>query len=106
MASGVTVHASRRARLCQASQLLVTIPESHSHLESDSQDLGGFRRRFGTPVVRSTRIEIGRVIPLMVREVASALRLTPATVYAAVAKGRIPHIRVGHALRIPVRPTA
>jgi excisionase family DNA binding protein len=40
-----------------------------------------------------------------VRQVASALRINAATIYNGVAKGTIPHVRVGHALRIPVRPT-
>jgi excisionase family DNA binding protein len=56
-------------------------------------------------LVRTGGIEIGEVIPLTVRQGASALRLNRATVYNAVAKGTIPHVRLGHALRIPVRPT-
>jgi len=56
-------------------------------------------------LVRNADIEIGRVIPLTVRQVATALRVNRATVYNGVAKGTIPHVRVGHALRIPVRPT-
>lgn len=56
-------------------------------------------------MVRTERLEIGKVIPLTVRQVAGVLRVNRATVYAGAANGKIPHVRIGHALRIPVRPT-
>jgi excisionase family DNA binding protein len=105
VASGVTVPLSRSANYRRRSQAPVISRQTPPQPENVSQGLGRFRRRFGTPVVRTGRIEIGRVIPLTVREVACALRVNPATIYVGVAKGKIPHVRLGHALRIPVRPT-
>ncbi|HET7788823.1 MAG TPA: helix-turn-helix domain-containing protein [Myxococcales bacterium] len=67
--------------------------------------MGDFRRRLGTPLVRSAGVEIGRVVPLTARQVAAALRVNRATIYSGVASGKIPHVRVGYALRILVRPT-
>ncbi|HET9597729.1 MAG TPA: tyrosine-type recombinase/integrase [Anaeromyxobacteraceae bacterium] len=106
VASGVTVPPSPPANHRRRLQPSVISREAPSQCENDSQNLGPFRRRFGTPVVRNSRIEIGRVIPLTVREVASVLRVNRATIYSGVARGVIPHVRLGHALRIPVRPTA
>jgi excisionase family DNA binding protein len=37
---------------------------------------------------------------LTVRETASRLRVSPATVYALCAQGKLPHARVSNALRI------
>jgi excisionase family DNA binding protein len=56
-------------------------------------------------LVRNFDVEIGRIIPLTVRQVAAALSVNRATIYNGVARGTIPHVRVGHVLRIPVRPT-
>jgi excisionase family DNA binding protein len=38
---------------------------------------------------------------LTVREVAERLRVSTATVYAAVKRGEIPHVRVSNVIRIP-----
>jgi len=105
LASGVTVHVSGRARSRHRSQLLGNARKSAAALGTISVPKAHFRRRLGTPLVRNAEVEIGRVIPLTVRQVASALRVNPATIYHGVAKGSIRCIRGGHALRIPVRPT-
>ncbi|HTS88825.1 MAG TPA: excisionase family DNA-binding protein [Gemmatimonadales bacterium] len=104
LASGVTVHASRRVMARRASQALGMIREKGARVGDALVGNARFRRRLGTPLVRQADVEIGRIIPLTVREVANALSVNRATVYSGIAKGTIPHVRLGHTLRIPVRP--
>jgi len=40
---------------------------------------------------------------LTVQEIAEFSRVTPATVYRWIAEGKVPSIRIGHAVRIPSR---
>lgn len=55
-------------------------------------------------MVRNPSVEhSGELISLTVRQVACALHMNAATVYKGVADGTIPHVRVGNAIRIPVR---
>lgn len=80
-------------------------------LESTALGLGSWERfaskctfspRFGAPLVGNFEDEIGRIFPLAVRQVAAALSVNRATIYNGIARGTIPHVRVGHVLRIPV----
>jgi len=41
-------------------------------------------------------------VAFTVREVAAILRVCPATVYAMVERGELPHIRVANAIRVVV----
>jgi excisionase family DNA binding protein len=49
-----------------------------------------FQAPFGPPVVRM----------LTVREVAAALQVSTATVYALCERGELPHLRVSNAIRV------
>ncbi len=88
VASGVTVHVSRRATPRQRSQLLGTTRKQAAAAGPASVPFAHFRRRLGTPLVRTDRIERGKIIPLTVRQVAIALRENRAIIYNGVAKGR------------------
>lgn len=54
-------------------------------------------------MVQSDAIDAESVRWVSVRELAEILRVSTSSVYQAVAAGEIPHVRVGNAIRIPVR---
>ena len=61
----------------------------------------GFPSPLGTPVVQRGP-EVGEAPYLGVREYARLFSVSTATVYRAVARGELPHVRVSSVIRIPV----
>jgi excisionase family DNA binding protein len=64
-------------------------------------EFAAFRPPLGTSLVQRAGAR-GGVRYATVRECARALGVSTATVYRAVARGQIPHVRVSNAIRIPV----
>ena len=66
---------------------------------------GGSSRKFGTSLVQRTLGQSERRY-LSVREVAAALGVSRATIYRLVEEGRMSHVRVSSAIRIPAEAVA
>jgi excisionase family DNA binding protein len=62
-----------------------------------------FSEAFGPPVVQGKHRQATAVQFLTVREVATRLRVSPATVYALCAAGKLPHARISNSLRIALK---
>jgi excisionase family DNA binding protein len=65
--------------------------------------LSPFPEAFGPTLVQERLRQATAVQFLTVREVATRLRVSPATIYALCAKGKLAHARVSHSLRISLR---
>ena len=102
VASGVTGGLSGVAEPGNASQPLVISGTGAAEKRAVWQDFGGFRPPRVTPELQSPEVQ-GRPRPrfLSVREAAALLRVCTSTVYKLCAEGRLPHVRVSNAIRIP-----
>ena|SRR5438309_341940 len=102
VASGVTGGLSGVAEPGNASQPLVISGTGAAEKRAVWQDFGGFRPPRVTPELQSPEVQ-GRPRPrfLSVREAAALLRVCTSTVYKLCAEGRLRHVRVSNAIRIP-----
>lgn len=65
------------------------------------QRFAAVSRSLGTSLVHAGVVDVESVRWVSVRELAAMLRVSTSTVYQAVAAGRLPHVRVGAAIRVP-----
>ena len=87
----------------KASQCIVTPRNSEGRRSQPSQPITAFRRPFATPLLRTIDGQPSELPGLLtVQEAAEALRVCRATIYRLCAAGKLPHIRVSNAIRIPV----
>ncbi len=68
-----------------------------------SSDLAGVSSPPGTSLVQSVVHPQRMETWLTVREVAGLLKVSTATVYRLVAEGRLRHVRVSNAIRVPAQ---
>ena len=104
LASGVTIHASGRAGGRERSQFLANARDLAVALGTASYHSLTFAAGLVRPWYGTPRSRLGASCYSLCGK-SRALRVNGATIYHGVANGTIPHVRVGHALRVPVRPT-
>ena len=103
MASGVTVGESQLAPDGDPSQVVGTLRRGDALEESVSPGSAGLPLRRVTPGLQTRRVEAGpRECMLSVREVAARLSVCTSTVYKLCAQGKLAHVRIANAIRVPV----
>ena len=105
MASAVTVQGSGLRGGGNTSQVAANTGIGASAVSPKWEDLAGFRRPFGIPLVSNSRglpsVEAHAAHALLTaREVASLLRVSLSTVYKLCGEGKLSHCRVSNALRV------
>ena len=105
MACGSPVQGSGLGEGGNTSQVVANTGVGASAVSPKWEDLAGFRRPFGIPLVSNSpglpSVETYSAHALLsVREVASRLRVTPSTIYKLCNEGKLAHCRVSNALRV------
>ena len=100
VASGVTVGETTLGAGSQSSQSVGKTGSGPSQSGPVWSRFAALLRLFGIPLVSSGEAQVRWV---SVRELAGILRVSTSTVYQAVVAGKIPHVRVSNAIRIPLR---
>ena len=101
-ASGVTVGEVTLGDAGQASQPVANAGSEPSPSGPIWSRFAAFLRPFGIPLVSVGQIDGASVRWVSVRELAGILRVSPSTVYQAVATAQVPHVRVSNAIRVAV----
>ncbi len=108
MTSGVTAQRATRPERSTAYNPLTFLGSSMTQGVRNARPFTPFPEAFGPTLVqgaprgRLNAVETARAPLLNVREAAERLSVSPSTVYALCAQGKLAHVRVSNALRISV----